>query len=293
METQYLREFVVLSECLSFTETAYRIGTTQSTVSKHIGKIEKNLGVRLVSRAHGEIRLTEEGERLLPHARAILEECYSAVQSVSGKEAEGTKSFTLGVLHNPQYYNLFRYVNGFRKLDPGYQINIIEGSEQDLFAMAEDHRINMFTSYKPPKDMKWLSYITVIRANLSVTMREDDPLASKRTITLGDLAGRKLLLPQRGSTLWGIILGEFRRSGIEPDVVYEGSSASVFDLVRENIGIGLQFTQMFENESRKGLRVIEIAPAIPYDCGLSYRNDCELTEVEKTYIEYIRKNFGI
>lgn len=55
--------FLVLTETLSFTETAARVHLTQQAVSKNIYNLESTLGFPLVSRSNRSISLTEEGRK--------------------------------------------------------------------------------------------------------------------------------------------------------------------------------------------------------------------------------------
>ncbi len=69
METSYtkllplIETFVVVAEMGSFTSAADNLGTGKSLISKRIGKLEAELGVRLIYRSTRKFHLTEAGER--------------------------------------------------------------------------------------------------------------------------------------------------------------------------------------------------------------------------------------
>ena len=56
----------------SLTRAAEALGCTQSAVSHAIASLEQELGFRLLLRARSGIRLTDEGERMLPAVRSLL-----------------------------------------------------------------------------------------------------------------------------------------------------------------------------------------------------------------------------
>ena len=60
MRTEYLREFVVFSRHLSFTEAAKELFIAQSTLSTHIAALESDVGFSLIDRKAGN-RLTDKG----------------------------------------------------------------------------------------------------------------------------------------------------------------------------------------------------------------------------------------
>ena len=58
MNTDYLKEFVVLAETKNFWEASDRLYMNQSTLSKHIKNLETDLGVDLFSRTTRRVELT-------------------------------------------------------------------------------------------------------------------------------------------------------------------------------------------------------------------------------------------
>lgn len=67
-----LRAFVAVADAGGFTAAGTRLHRTQSTVSQQIRKLEEQVGRRLFERTARSLELTEDGERLLGHARRIL-----------------------------------------------------------------------------------------------------------------------------------------------------------------------------------------------------------------------------
>ena len=54
--------FIQVADSRSFSEAARRLGVSQPSVSRQIGALEENLGVRLLQRTTRRISLTEAGE---------------------------------------------------------------------------------------------------------------------------------------------------------------------------------------------------------------------------------------
>ncbi|HXR94882.1 MAG TPA: LysR family transcriptional regulator, partial [Rhizomicrobium sp.] len=60
-----LNAFMAVAEERSFTRAAAKLGTSQSTLSQTIGRLEARLGLRLLTRNTRSVAPTEVGERLL------------------------------------------------------------------------------------------------------------------------------------------------------------------------------------------------------------------------------------
>lgn len=65
-----LRYFLAAAQTLSFKQAAQQLFVTQAAISQHIKTLESHLGVKLFIRATRQVKLTEEGQRLLPDIQA-------------------------------------------------------------------------------------------------------------------------------------------------------------------------------------------------------------------------------
>jgi DNA-binding transcriptional LysR family regulator len=86
-----LRTFVAVCEQGSFTAASKKIGTSASTVTKAIGRLEDDLGTRLFNRTTRHLSLTDQGHDLFERARNILSHLEEAENfiSLSNQSAKG------------------------------------------------------------------------------------------------------------------------------------------------------------------------------------------------------------
>ena len=72
MNLAFIRYFLAVAETGNFTEAAERCHVTQPTLSAGIARLEEEIGARLFDRGRRS-DLSVAGQRLLPHARAMVE----------------------------------------------------------------------------------------------------------------------------------------------------------------------------------------------------------------------------
>jgi len=72
LDPKLLRSFVAVAEELHFTRAAARLFLAQQAVSRHVNRLEADLGVELFDRTSRQVTLTAAGRRLLPAARQLL-----------------------------------------------------------------------------------------------------------------------------------------------------------------------------------------------------------------------------
>ncbi|POX57140.1 LysR family transcriptional regulator [Streptomyces sp. Ru71] len=90
MQLQHLRAFCEVADELSFTRAAKNLNYAQSSITAQIRSLESTFGVPLFDRSRRQVTLTTAGERLLPHARRILQISEQAREDVRGAYASRT-----------------------------------------------------------------------------------------------------------------------------------------------------------------------------------------------------------
>lgn len=75
-----LRTFVEVARLRSFKDAAQRLGVTSGAVSQQIKIVEQRLDVTLFERSSRNVRLTDQGARLLGAIRVPFEQIHEAVE---------------------------------------------------------------------------------------------------------------------------------------------------------------------------------------------------------------------
>lgn len=88
--------FTTVAHHLSFSEAAQRLGIPLSRVSRRIAELEDHLDTKLFERTTRQVRLTEEGRRLLDRCQSPIEE----LQDVAGF-ADNIKRHTIRITAPP------------------------------------------------------------------------------------------------------------------------------------------------------------------------------------------------
>ncbi len=80
--------FASVADAGGFTEAARRLGTSKSSVSKSVAKLERSLGVRLLNRSTRGLSMTEIGFAYYDHCVRIADEVAQAAELVSELQSE-------------------------------------------------------------------------------------------------------------------------------------------------------------------------------------------------------------
>jgi len=83
-----LKTVVAVVETSSFTAASERLGISKALVSKYVGEVERNLGIRLFNRTTRQLALTDAGRRYYQESVALLEQYNALVDKVMGEQTK-------------------------------------------------------------------------------------------------------------------------------------------------------------------------------------------------------------
>jgi DNA-binding transcriptional LysR family regulator len=83
LDLAQVRAFVVTADHQHFSRAAHALHLTQQALSKRIRRLEDRLSTQLFVRTARSVDLTEDGERFLPYARALVAAADTAVAAMS------------------------------------------------------------------------------------------------------------------------------------------------------------------------------------------------------------------
>lgn len=142
MKRVHLRQFLALVETGSFTAAANQLHVTQPTLSAGIAELERTLGAPLILRERRALRLTEAGNRLLVHARAIEQE-FRLAEGVALATPPPVPPLRLGVLSSISTAMIAAIVAAH---DAAHEraalLTLTEGSDADLRRRMAEHRLD-------------------------------------------------------------------------------------------------------------------------------------------------------
>ncbi|MFJ4654603.1 LysR family transcriptional regulator [Nocardia sp. NPDC088792] len=139
VEIRQLRRFVALAEEGGFARAAAREYIVQSGLSSTIRALEKDVGAELYRRGSHPVRLTAEGEALLPIARRILDAttaAYDAIHAVRGLLAG---SLRVGTYFSTQHLvPLTEWIAEFGSEHPDLSIRVQRLPSRQMVQMVAD-----------------------------------------------------------------------------------------------------------------------------------------------------------
>lgn len=121
--------------------------------------------------------------------------------------------------------------------------------------------------------------------SLVAVILRSNPLSSKKSVTLKELAKENLIVLKSHTVLYKLSTEAFRKAGLIPDISFtERRFLSTFDLHESN-GIALFFKRDANYVNNPGNIVVDITPEVPISSSLVYLRKHQLSELERDFIE--------
>lgn len=118
-----LESFVWVADLGSFRRAAERLNTTQPNISSRIAALEQALGVSLMARDAGSVRLTDKGTELLEKARQVLAATEAFVVA-AGSNSLHSGALRLGVTEMVAHTWLGQFLKLFKQNYPNVMLDL-------------------------------------------------------------------------------------------------------------------------------------------------------------------------
>ena len=233
MELRHLRSFVAVAEELHFGRAATRTFVAQPALSKQIAALERELDVRLFVRDRRQVALTAAGRTLLSDARRLLAQSDAAGDRARAAGRGATGTLRLGFIAPALYALLPPLLRGFRARYPEVGLVLEEMHNREAVDAVLGQRVAAAFVRIPVAADPELRVDAVHAEGLVVAVAEDDPLAARETLAVGDLAGRDLILIGRSQEpeLHDFYVTLCAAHGFSPRIAHE--------VDRTHVGVGL------------------------------------------------------
>ncbi|MBZ9991563.1 LysR family transcriptional regulator [Mesorhizobium sp. BH1-1-5] len=242
-----LRAFHQVAISGGFSRAAEALFLTQPAISDQVRKLEEEYDVLLFNRNKKQVTLTTQGQRLLEITHRMFETEQQALELLT--ESRALRSGTLRIVADAAHH-LLHILGAFRARYPGVQVSVRSGNTETVISSLYSYEADIGVLGEMPagRDFEMLKLnSTPIIAFVSA----DNPLSSRKSLTLGQLAQEPLVMRERGSKTRKKLEDLATASNVElkPAIEAEGREA-VREIVASGAGVGFVSAAEFGHDSR-------------------------------------------
>ena len=257
-----LRVFLSVARGRNFSRAGEQIGLTQPAVSRSIGELEAQLGLRLLDRTTREVVLTGAGQSLAARLDRVLEELDQTLQDVAGlASARGGK---VRVASSPTLSaNLLpSCIAACARQAPAIEFMLLDRIQQDVLASVRSGEVD-FGVVIEPSSAEDLHAQTILSDLFVLVAPLTHALAAKKTVRWTALDGEALVLLDHASGSRRLIDQALALHAATCQVKQElGHPTTVFRMIEAGIGISVMPALAIPPTGLPGLAVRPLTPRV-------------------------------
>ncbi|MFD0678014.1 MULTISPECIES: LysR family transcriptional regulator [unclassified Paenibacillus] len=283
--------FVTVYRLGSISKAAEKLYLPQPTVSHRIKQLERELGKPLLIRAHGIIRLSEEGSAFLPYALNALAALDQGREAVDHLKQGLTGKLSFGCVNSFASIILPPILDSFSKAYPNIALQVLCCTTQEQIKMIKNKHfqfgITRYTANDPAITFRLLHSHPVY-----AIVSEEHPYAGRASLKLQDVLKEQLILYEPESMFRKKIDLTFNDLNLHYNAQYETNNLQLIKhWIKSTLGIFLSFPLYMQAEIESGEMFaipIEQNPFPLNQLFLMYREE-ELNSVDYLFLRHFQK----
>ncbi len=281
MELDRYRALVCAVETGSLSAAAEALQYTPSGISRMIAALEEETGFALLLRQRSGVRLTPEGERMLPAIRALLragEGCAQLSAKIRGLDV-GTVS--VGTAYSAFYAPLARITSAFHLQYPGIEVHLGGGYSTELLERLNAHQLDLCLISRREGSHDWLP---ILEDEMTAWLPAGHPLAALPAFPVLAFAEQPYIETYPHADIDNARV--FARCGITPNLKFSTTdSLATYSMVEA--GLGLSMNNALNGRSWSGnVRILPLDPPQTVEIGAASLP--EPAPAAKTFLDFLK-----
>ena len=260
MKINYLSEFLALAHHKNYSEAADELYISQSTLSKHIMALEKELGFSLFDRTTRTIELTRYGKEFEIYAKQIVDIYYLSILSIKDNIKNRNDILKIASIPVMPHYEITKLVVLFKKAYPNINYNITEQDSTNISNLLRKKQIELaFTRIKDADPS--LECMTYNIDELVLVVPLNHRFANNNTIHVSMLKEEDFLLLHENTSIYDLSIETCKKANFMPKTVYTGHRIeNILDMIERGVGISLLMKKHVEYYSNYKVKIVALHP---------------------------------
>ncbi len=238
MTLQQLRYIIEIVESGSISTAASRLFISQPSLSKAVAELEKEMGIPIFYRSNRGVILSEEGTKFLSYARQVVEQA-DLLEEQYKAGAPIRRVFAVSSQHYAFVVNAFVALvkeYGQKK----YEFTLRESRTYDIIEDVRTQRSELGVLYLSRFNREVLAhaienadlkFVPLFTARPHVFVSRENPMASKKSVTLEELKAYPRLTYEQGNNNSFFYSEELHSTQESPKNIVVTDRATLFNLL--------------------------------------------------------------
>ena len=294
MDFRKLETFLTVANAGKFTDAAEKLFVSQSSLSKQMAQVEKELGVKLFKKTRNGVELTQAGFDFYTYARKTIPEFQRAVSRLQMYREGSKQPLNIGALPLTEEYGFADSFSSFWVRNPSVQFEYFERSQADLEDKLNRNKIDLALLRLDMLDEDEYAYVPIVVDELVIACSVKNPLANMRKVKISDLRNEQFILLEEKSDVTQIFRQACEHEGFCPNTpLHHSRHRMLIKAVQNNMGITVLPSRLVATYQANDLTTVSLAKPLFSTLGFAWRSDELLSAVAKKLVEFVCADFNV
>jgi LysR family transcriptional regulator, transcription activator of glutamate synthase operon len=231
-----LRAFLAVAEAEHVTAAAGQLHLSQPAVTRAIGRLEDQFGVKLFDRPGHRVRLNAFGQVLAWHAGQIVAQLDAASTEIARLLDPQAGPVRVGFVRTLGTWLVPDLVGSFKTVEPGVEFELRQGLSEQLADQLLRGDVDLILTSPRPRLPEQVGWELLGDERLELAVPPGHRLAARRRIRLAEVAAEPFVALAVISEFRELSDRLCREAGFSPAVAFEADGVAT---VRALVGAGL------------------------------------------------------
>ena len=282
--------FFLAAKSQTFLDAATFLGISQSSLSKQIMKLEKELGVKLFDRRKRKAELTDYGRRLLNDAYPMMKEYKILKEKASAYQQElGQEILRIGLLPLPVTSSIYKALLDFSSYYQEINLSIKQEDETGLLSGLNQEYYDLIISrYSMMRKTRYRE-IFLERDELVAVVPSCHSMAGREQIRLEEMKKEAFIFMEPSTAIYRISMELCAAAGFVPDIIETAGVDDVIGKVASDRGVSLMARSVYQALENGETEAVSLRPLVKIPVtALSLRKREEKRSV-RLLLEFLRE----
>lgn len=194
MQIHQIQSFVLLCQEKNISKCSQLLHISQQGLSRQIKALEQELGTTLFIRTTKGVEMTPECKLLLPGFKKIVNTYNSTLRDLSDYQKNKQETIHIAVCPGIKQLLGLNFFKDFQIQNPGIHLKLEFHSDVECEDALYNGRVDAAFLDWPEHINDYDSYL-VVKSPLMAVMRNDHILSHKKSLSMRDLAGMNVYIP--------------------------------------------------------------------------------------------------
>lgn len=287
MTFEQLSYFIAIVENDTFFDAACEMNISQSSLSKQIMKLEKELDLTLFDRTTRSATLTQAGEFFYNEAKQLIEHYKLTLENIQIFKSLHENKLHIAVLPIQTQYNLNALFNSFRKENPDIELQITEVEDDRLIEGISKNEYDLIIARETMFDKSQFTTYQLAKDELIAAISSEHKLSQRDKLTFDDIKNENFILMNPYTSIYQLCINKLKENNIDANIIRTARTESIIGSVAINEGISLLPKSNFEVFHQKNINTISLEPQIALSVVLAKHKKTASNIAIKEFIKFV------